>query len=421
MNSNTTVEAEYDTLKQVRVLTPGVEALIGSMDPEANLFLDSFSLEKAQREHQKMVNVLEENGVEVRQLYDDLAGEPMEELIDSHSDIDVDNLPADRQQPVYDEIRDNWADLSPRQQLQTILMKPNLTRHPPKHQTDGGAIKDDRADEISMTLENPITNMFFQRDQQMVGDNGPIMCNMKYPTRQSEVPITKQAWNALDADVYDPISASESIEGGEFIPAGNFALIGVEAENGDVLRTTYDAGKEVLDSGAVSYDEVGLVHAPKETAEKQAEMLANGEADMNIMHLDTWFNIAGEGLAVMNEELASDALVHIYEREESGYTDDPIREVSLTEYLEDQGYEWVDIPAHELPNGANFLTLDDHKVMPIYEAGEDGEYDPELNETIEGMRDFGVEIVPDGIGLELDNLTNGYGGVHCMTTPINRE
>jgi arginine deiminase len=298
------------------------------------------------------------------------------------------------------------------------MSRPTLVRHPSENKDLGRSLNGDREDEVTITMEQPATNMFFQRDQQIVGDEGPILCQMYYENRRSETPIVRQAWEDIGADVSSPVRQEETIEGGEFIPAGDFALIGVESPQGDVLRTSYGAAEDILESGQLGYDEVGLVKAPKAKAEEMAEKY-DSEADMDIMHLDTWFNIAAEGLAVMNENLAQEAEVDVFHREDGEYS------ISHTEdfvdYIKQQGYDWVDIPDKELPEGANFLTLDDGKVLAIYNSDENGDYDPEINQTIEGMKQQGVEVVPDGVGMDLENLTNGYGGAHCMTTPINRN
>ncbi|SMO32457.1 hypothetical protein [Halorubrum cibi] len=60
-----TAEAEYDTLRAVRVHEPGIEAAIGAMDPGPNHFARPFSVCEAKREHRRMVEVLEDAGVEV--------------------------------------------------------------------------------------------------------------------------------------------------------------------------------------------------------------------------------------------------------------------------------------------------------------------------------------------------------------------
>lgn len=411
------VDAEYDTLKSVRVLTPGFETYLGNLDPEANLFFDSFSVPEAQEEHREMVETLENEGVEVRQLYEDLQGEPMHELMDELTEIDASRLDG-RETEVRERIEENWRALDPRAQLQLVMSKPTLQRHPPEVSEDDRSVRNGRGDNMSITMETPATNMFFQRDQQLLGDKGPVMCQMYYDNRKGEMPVVEKAWDALGADIQDPVSDDQSIEGGEFIPAGDFALIGVESPEGDVLRTTYGAAEDILEAGAVGYDEVGLVKAPKEKAEQMAEEYGT-EADMDIMHLDTWFNIAAEGLAVMNEELAESTEVDVYQNNGDEYVRSETQD--FDQFLEEKGYDWVDIPGEELPNGANFLTIDDGKVLAIYHPDEEGQYDPGQNQTIEAMRDAGVDVVPDGTGMNLENLTNGYGGAHCMTTPLNRE
>ena len=96
------------------------------------------------------------------------------------------------------------------------------------------------------------------------------------------------------------------------------------------------------------------------------------------------------------------------------------RSTTTLAYFEDRGYDVVEMGPRERW-AANFLTVDDGVVVPMYVAGEEGEYRPELNSTIEALKERGVTVLPDGEGIPEGVLTRGAGGVNCMTVPLNRE
>ncbi|MEF8843213.1 MAG: arginine deiminase family protein [Haloarculaceae archaeon] len=391
MNEHT-VRAEFEPLNAVRVHTPGLELWSGSVDPGPNLFDEGVPPDRARREHERLVESLEGAGIEVHQLADDLAsGGHLDELVTEYASfpeaVDV------------AEVLESWV---PREKLQLVLSRARFERHP------------DAA--TGVHVERPVSNTFFQRDTTMVGDRGPILCEMYEPVRKPEVPIVRRAWEAVGAEFVHEMSG-EPLEGGEFLPAGEFALLGVSAEiDGEevVIRTSYDAGTGLLDAGAVGYDEVGLVRAPLE-ADRRLREERGGHS--RVMHLLGWCNIAAEGLAVVDAELARHATVDVYARDGDGYAFD--RSTTTLAYLEDQGFDVVDVsPTERWPT--NFLAVDGGRVVPLYEPDADGEYRPEDNPTIERLKERGVEVLPDGEGLPRAALTNGAGGIHCMTTPLSR-
>jgi arginine deiminase len=201
------------------------------------------------------------------------------------------------------------------------------------------------------------------------------------------------------------------------MPLGEFALLGVSAVvDGEevVIRTSYDAGRSLLEAEAIGYDEFGLVRAPlaKERSIRQGH---GGESRM--MHLLGWFNVAADGLAVAFEELADAATVDVYERRPDGYA--KTRSPTLLEYLHEKDYDVIGADWSERwPT--NFVAVDDGTIVALYEPDENGDYRPENNPTIEALKDRGVEVLPDGEGLPTGALTNGAGGFHCMTTPVSR-
>ncbi|MFC5134420.1 MULTISPECIES: arginine deiminase family protein [Haloferacaceae] len=402
-----TVEAEYDTLRTVRVHEPGVEAAIGAMDPGPNHFARPFSVREAKREHRRMVETLEDAGVEVRHLHEDLAdGGLLDGFLAEAIDVD-DGGPAP---PTREELADDLRDASAYERLQAVLLGPTVGR-------TGGADGTDEALDTSVRVERAVTNLYFQRDCQLVGDRGPILPRLGTATRRRERPLIEAAWRARGAEIAHRTSATETLEGGDFLPLGDFALVGVSAlEGGEetVFRTTYDGGKELLEAGAIGYDEVGLVRPPLAADERLA---AEHGTSSRLLHLDGWLNVAAEGLAVAREPLIEAATVEVFERAGDGY--ERRGEETLAELLDRHGYEVIDAPYPERW-ATNFLTVADGTVLPIYET-DDGEYDPEENRTIERLKREGVEVLPDGEGLDPENLTNGGGGIHCMTSPIRRS
>ncbi|GAA0252656.1 arginine deiminase family protein [Haladaptatus pallidirubidus] len=393
-----TVYAEWDRLSAVRVHTPGIEVWAGTLDYETNLFEQMIPPERARAEHEKIKSCLKDTGVEVHQLADDLetAG-VLDDLIhesisemDSNSSADVGTIS---------------ETFNSREKLHLALTQVSMQQ--PREEE---SIK-------LLIIDQPLSNMYFQRDTTILGDKGPILCNMFEPVRQREVPIVRDAWEGIGADIIYEMDAH--VEGGEFLPAGEFALLGVSADlNGKehVIRTSYAAGQELMNSGAVGYEEFVLVRAPLQA---DREFRKEHDTGSRIMHLLGWVNIVSEDLIVLDADLARAANVDVYERRGNDYTKD--HSSNLYDYLtEEKGFDIVDVSWSERwPT--NFLTIESETILPLYEPDADGEYRSENNPTIEKLKELGVEILPDGAGIPRDSLTNGGGGIHCMTTPLSRE
>ncbi|MDY6818256.1 MAG: arginine deiminase family protein [Halobacteriales archaeon] len=408
-----TIQAEYDRLEAVRLHTPGIELLSGGLDPTVNLFLDNVPPEQARREHQTIVQALEDYGIDVHQLADDLAqagvldGMVREAVTVEDEAGDPDDAGLERVIELFE----------PWEKLGLVLGRVTLTTHDVSGSDRTRWGRTAESPVSSVKLERPISNMYYQCDTTIVGDKGPILCNMFEAVRQPEVPYVRAAWEGVGADIVHQVEG-EPIEGGEFIPADDFALLGVSAEidgEEELIRTSYAAGEQLLEENAFSYDEVGLVRAPLSIDRKLA---TEHDTFERTMHLLGWMNIPADGLAVVYERLAEESTVDVYSYDGGGYRKD--RSVPFLEYLDEQGYATI-AATWEERWPANFLTLDDGVVMPVYEPTADGEYVPTNNPTIEALKDHGVEIVPDGTGLAPETLIRGAGGIRCMSMPMRRS
>ncbi|MFB6155718.1 MAG: arginine deiminase family protein [Haloferacaceae archaeon] len=409
--------AEYDRLRAVRVHTPGPELLSGSLDPETSLFSRPVPPEQARREHRRMIAAFEREGVEVHQMADDLAaGGALDALVREAVTVEARDG-ARSTAPNVDAILDRFDN---HEKLGLVLSRIQLLER--DGDGDGAATNSWGRPEVSpvtsLRFDRPVSNMYFQRDHNLLGDRGPIVANMYEAARQPEIPLVRTAWESVGADVVHQVTG-EPIEGGDFVPAGEFALVGTSAVvDGEerVLRTSYAAGEQLLAAGAVGYDEVGLVRAPLEAGRAMADEYGTGT---RVLHLDGWFNIPAEGLAVTRKRLAAAAEVDVYERRNGEYRK---RETTtVLDYVERKGYDTIH-PDWLERWPTNFVTIADGTVLAIYRDDENGtgEYRPERNHTIETLRERGVEVVPDGTGISPAALTSGGGGVHCMTTPLSR-
>jgi arginine deiminase len=277
-----------------------------------------------------------------------------------------------------------------------------------------------------------LTNLFFLRDQQAVTDRGIVVGRLAKPQRRRETDITSFAWTASGER---PVATIErgTFEGGDFLPAGEFALLGT----GD--RTSPLGVQEFLAHG-LSVPEVGVVHQPRHPLLDSPDPMVN-------MHLDTYLNFPGDGIAVGYPEMLRTARVEVYLRDSGTYHKS--RETHLLDYLEkEHGFRVIPISTLEqLCYATNFLTVRDRRII-VPDVGRNAEkvlahlrhsaeHRPEryyrlylraarefLELRSEGRffpnkpeaREWGIESVR----VPLENLTGAFGGAHCLTACLER-
>src|SRR5947199_8647084 len=95
------------------------------------------------------------------------------------------------------------------------------------------------------SLDVPLDNLFFMREQQVTSDQGLIVGRMSKPQRRMEPVLTGTILEMAGAKIAHRVASPGTFEGGEFIPEGGFAVIGVGA------RTSPNGENQVLRDGAV--------------------------------------------------------------------------------------------------------------------------------------------------------------------------
>ncbi|MHB8351939.1 MAG: arginine deiminase family protein [Thermoplasmata archaeon] len=420
--------AEWHPLRRVALRAPQMEAFFGLLEPYAALYERVFSLKEARREHAALVAALRAGfGVRVEDLDDLLAraaerraGVARELRSRAAAAVTFRGPGASRARREFDQ---TLRQLDPEQLIETLVLRPEF-----RFVRSAGA----RAVRSFATLRQPLTNLFFLRDQQALTDRGLVLGRPATPQRRPEVDLTGFVWRSSGMRPLAPIRRG-TFEGGDFLPAGAFALVGL----GD--RTNATGVRELL-AGGLGFDEVGVVHRPRHP------LLSARDAMVN-MHLDTYLNFPGEGIAVGHRGMLERARVDLYRRDGGIYR--PAGTTHLLGYLErTRGFRLVEISTLEqLCYATNFLTIRDRSVVvpdvggnarkvlanlarlaaaaprrygrlheraaeEYRQLGGSGRFFPFRRE----LRDIGLESVR----VPLANLTGAFGGAHCLTAVLAR-
>jgi arginine deiminase len=407
---------------------------LGLLDPYASLYERAFSMHGARREHQRLEEVLRnEFKLNVLRLKDtildnaDRRPEVRERLVKMALEAFNFEGPKSQTEAATKEMERNTSALDSAHFFNILIAHPLVELE---------AEKGTRSIRMHVAEREPVSNLYFMRDQQMVTDKGIFMSRMAKPQRRREPIVTRFLWDTLGAKVVHATTEPGTIEGGEFIPLKEFALVGI----GD--RTNRAAIEQLLRHG-VAFDEVGVVHQPNHP------LIPGNERDPMIdMHLDTYFNIASSKVAVGAELLLKNAKVEVHKRESDGVYRKEKEEPNLHDFIKQKGFDIINITTLEqMTYASNFLTIKDGQILAVETEREvrdvlsnlmakardnptrygklleqaKREYNTLKNEG--GFFPHKKEIYEHGIDaypLVMTNLTGGYGAAHCMTCSLKR-
>ncbi len=414
--------AEWDNLTDVLVHRPGIEIEYGMLAPKSFLYERAFNVEKAIEEHVLLENLLKENGVNLRLLEDVVVSKAREsrefraDLENYVKDIVHFYGKMDDVREASETLSKNLEIIDERTLFHYMTLEPSIDLK-----------KDYENMENYPTVYSniPLANLYFMRDQQAVGSGGVIIGNMKRDQRSREPQITNFVFSKIfnEKRIYRT-SNNGHFEGGDFMPAGSFCLIGTGS------RTDINGAFEAMNSGMIDYDRIGIVTNPSYDFSASDRMVN--------MHLDTYFNIAGDGLCVTSVYLAKKATISIYgKNEKNQYVKES--ESNLYDFMKSQDFEIIDLSIPEQQSYAsNFLTLKDRKIISVnvnevikrllknhaFNGEVEGIISKEYSKLAgnvfpvrKDVRDHGIDL----INAELIELTGGYGGAHCMTAALNRS
>jgi arginine deiminase len=428
------IRAEWNRLKKVVVHKPGIEMFFGLLDPEASLYERAFDQEKAVKEHEALSEALKEQfKVKVSEMTDIIKEHAQKEqsvkdnvVKAALNSIDFSES-GKRAKRLKDNIKENADSYGIDYFLNIMMLMPKMQL---KDETGIKAIH------INVTERDPLSNLYFMRDQQAVTDKGIFLSRMAKPQRRKETDFTKILWKIMKIPIVHEANAPATFEGGDFMPMKNFALVGL----GD--RTNIYGVKQMLNYGQ-SFDEVAVVHKPSHP------LIPSADADPMVnMHLDTYFNVAGSDVVVGSKVLLEKAKVDIYTKNSESEYEISSKSTNLYDYITGKGFKLINISTLEqISYASNFLCVKDHAILAINTKSTvknvlrnlelKANKNPERYAALlsQAKRDYKTlassgnlfphkkEMHENGIdyyAIDLENITGGYGGAHCMTAVIER-
>ncbi len=428
------INAEWDHLRKVVVHWPGIEMFFGLLNPSASLYERAFNQTAALQEHDNLATALHDEfkvdvlGLRERITYYAERNRKAKELLveTALSHIEFVGSP-NAISAAKKQLRDNIDTYDTDYFLNIILLMPRMLLR------KGKGVQ---AVHINITERDPLTNLYFMRDQQAVTDKGIFLSRMSKPQRRHEPAYTKLLWSMMKLPIAHETKDPGTFEGGDFIPMGKFALVG----QGD--RTNKDGVNQMLKHG-LSFKEVGVVHQPNHP------LIPSNEPDPMIdMHLDTYFNVAGDDTVIGSEALFKRAKVDVYFKDGKIYRKSK-ENTNLFDYMKNKGFNMINLSTLEqMSYSSNFLCIKNHTILAVQSSVIIGKVlkNLELKANADRKR-YGAlfaqakkdyerfsrtgkvfphrsELRDNGIdyyAVDLKNITGGYGGAHCMTAAISRE
>ena len=427
------VRAEWDRLRTVAIHCPGMEMFFGLLEPYASLYDRAFSQDGALSEIRHLEEILHRDfGVGVLHLRETITAQAdrdtafRERLVQAGRESIAFSGDPEEARLALQEFEKTTALHDAGFFFDLMLLNPAI---------GFAAGRGAREIDSSVTGRQPLSNLYFMRDQQAVTASGVVIGSMAKPQRRREPAVTRLFWEATGIPVIGEVGSPGTFEGGDFLPLGDFALVGT----GD--RTNREGAGRFLASGP-GYDEVGIVRQP-------AHPLAGGGGydPMVAMHLDTWFNVASSGIAIGLEPLMKEAMVEIMVKDSDGYRREG-EETDLFSYIRSKGFEVIGITTLEqMAYAPNFLCIRDGTILAVevdrtarevlrtlkekaamMPARYSALYD-QARKDYENLRREG-QFFPhkkeiyrsdiDAVPVSLVNLTGGYGAAHCLTCPVRR-
>ncbi|WP_188595945.1 dimethylarginine dimethylaminohydrolase family protein [Thermocladium modestius] len=419
------VKREWDSLGEVMIHRPGIEMFYGLLHPKSFLYERAFSMDEALYEHEVLEHALEREGVAVHRAkkvivqriksspeFREKVVERVKRLVEFRGDVDDD----------ASEFINNLSAYDPEFLFNVLVLRPTLILKRRRRS---------RSYRVYVVNRMPLANMYFMRDQQLTVPNGIIQGRMALPQRRAETQVTELAFEALSMPLIYRISSPGVLEGGDYMPMGDFAVIGYghRSNRSGIMQAM----------GLLGVKEVAVVRLPRHP-------LVPSRDSMLDMHLDTFFNVAGDGLAVGNVEMMRDASVVVYANEGDGFV--ALAKTNLLDYMKSKGFNIIPITFMEqLSYASNFLTISDRKIVtPNVEMNASKvinalmmktEASPEYSKLFQVAKaEYGKlrteghifphkpELIEEGVDfvqIDVSELTGGYGGIHCMTSIVNRH
>lgn len=385
-----TQAAEWLPARVVLMCEPGIETLFAILQPGAANFLFPFSLAQGREEHRAYRRALEDHGARVIDYREALAQAPRSRLTQWAREavtLECDAaLTSDERNEAARQLDAALAALDAGSLVDVILLRPGI-----RVARSAAGLDPTTRFEAQFTLAPP--SPYYTRDPLITTREGVVITRLKLNQRAPENDIAAYVLESLGITPRYRVQPPGTLEGGDFIPCGDFVL------QGQGLLTNEDGVRQCLEHRVYGYVEVAVVEDPR--------------MDMDEMHLDTYFAMLDRDLALCVESrLSGDeepaVKVYVPQGAPDNYTYTPARTMPFSRYLQEKGIYVIRFSkAEQLDFAANGLLVGPRRLLSAARAGEP---------LFQRLRAAGVDVQ----AIAFDALTGGYGGPHCSTQVLVR-
>lgn len=393
------VYSEIGTLKKVLVHTPGQE--IDYLTPQRLdelLFSAILDPIRAREEHQKFIEILKSEGVEVIQLseltaeaYNAASVEAKEAFINKWLDESIPALSDANRKVVYNYLKGMEKD--------TVKMIRKMMA--------GILAREVNVESSVELIVDPMPNLYFTRDPFASVGNGITLHHMFRPTRRRETIfadlIFSQHPDYKTTPKYYDRSMNYSIEGGDvFIYNEKTLVVGVsERTEKDAIQTLAES---IKNNSEVKFETIYAINVPKMS---------------NLMHLDTWLTMLDYDKFLYSPNMMGVLKIWKIDLKASKIEWHEINE-PLTDFLSSvigkeatlipvagEGATQIDIDVETNFDATNYLVI-----KPGVVVGYDRN-----RKTNEALTKAGIKVH----SWNGDQLSLGMGSARCMSMPLYRE
>jgi arginine deiminase len=382
--------AEWLPARVALLCEPAIETLFSILHTGAANFLRPFSLAKAREEHRAYRHLLENHGVRVLELRTLLAGADRARLVKWARQavaLDFDpELGAEAREEALAQLEAALQALDADSLVDVLMLRPTL------HVAHNADMLDPTT-RFSTRFSLAPLSPYYMRDPLITTSAGVVITRLKLANRTVENDLAACALESLGIQPIYRVQPPGTLEGGDFIPCGDFVL------QGQGLLTNEAGVRQCLENGVYGHVEVAVVEAPQQ--------------GMDEMHLDTYFAMLDRNLAVcLDARLAGDAepAVRVYTPQgtAAACTYTLTRTVLFSRYLAEKGIQVIPISKTEQAQfAANVLTLGPRRVVAVKQAGA---------AFLQRLRAFDVDVSL----VDFEALSGGYGGPHCASQVLLR-
>jgi arginine deiminase len=374
---------------------PRLETALGLLVASAQNFPRPFGLEVAQAEHRRFRDALVAHGISVVDLRNALTLGCRESpatqatlrdavLKDISFDF-TDDIDESRRERVRRDAASALHGMAPEHLAELLLLRPTV------HVERNLDALDETTALVARYGMDAATNAYYMRDPLITTAAGCTIGRLRLAVRQPENDIAELALSSLGIKPICRVREPGTLEGGDFIPCGDFVL------QGQGLLTNADGVAQCLAARAYGRVEVGIVRDER--------------AQMDEMHLDCYLAVFDRDLCALCDDRtgALEPFVDVYEPHGGADFEYRLtRTVPLRAYLESKRMRVLGFSTEQRDAfAANGLLVGPRRYLCPAQSGQ---------AWIETLRAAGVEVEI----LDFAQLTGGYGGPHCSSQVLVR-